>query len=48
MGGESGVAIHDYAGTEHGFNREGYPPFNEAAAAEARQRTLAHLGRHLA
>jgi carboxymethylenebutenolidase len=48
MGSEPGVAIHDYAGTEHGFNRQGYPPYNEPAAAEARKRTLAHLGQHLA
>ena len=44
MGGcDAGVAIHIYPGTEHGFNREGYPPYDEAAATEARQRTLAHL-----
>lgn len=43
MGSEPGVSIHIYPGTEHGFNRQGYPPYNEAAAAEARQRTLAHL-----
>jgi len=48
MASEPGVAIHDYAGTEHGFNRAGYPPYNETAAAEARQRTLAHFGQHLA
>ena len=43
MGGSPGVDIHVYPGTEHGFNRAGYPPYNEAAAALARQRTLAHL-----
>ncbi|MFO1162379.1 MAG: dienelactone hydrolase family protein [Reyranellaceae bacterium] len=48
MGGAKGVDIHIYPGTEHGFNRQGYPPYNEGAAAEARQRTLAHLRRLLA
>ena len=43
MGGSKGVDIHIYPGTEHGFNRQGYPPYNETAAAQARQRTLAHL-----
>ena len=43
MGGAPGVGIHIYPGTEHGFNRRGYPPYNETAATEARQRTLAHL-----
>ncbi len=43
MGGSQGVSIHTYPGTEHGFNRQGYPPYNEVAAGEARQRTLAHL-----
>ena len=44
---EPGVEIHVYPGTEHGFNRQGYPPYNEAAAVQARQRTLAHLRRLL-
>ncbi len=43
LGGLSNVSIHHYPGTEHGFNRHGYPPYNEAAAALARQRTLAHF-----
>jgi len=43
MDGEAGVDIHVYPGTEHGFNRQGYPPFNEAAAGEARRRTVALL-----
>ena len=46
LGGLGNVSIHIYPGTEHGFNRQGYPPFNEAAATEARQRTIAHF-RHL-
>jgi carboxymethylenebutenolidase len=43
MGAWDNVDIHIYPGTEHGFNRFGYPPYNEAAAAVARQRTLAHF-----
>lgn len=47
MGGWNNVSIHVYPGTEHGFNRQGYPPYNEAAAVQARQRTLAHFNRLL-
>jgi carboxymethylenebutenolidase len=47
LGGLSSVNIHIYPGTEHGFNRHGYPPYNEAAAAQARQRTIAHFRRLL-
>ena len=47
LGGLSNVSIHIYPGTEHGFNRRGYPPYNEAAAAQARQRTIAHFRRLL-
>lgn len=47
LGGSDKVAIHIYPGTEHGFNRQGYPPYHEAAAATARQRTLAHFRRLL-
>ena len=43
----SSVNIHVYPGTEHGFNRQGYPPYNEAAATQARQRTIAHFRRLL-
>lgn len=41
------VEIHIYPGTEHGFNRYGYPPHNEAQAAVARDRTIAHFRRNL-
>lgn len=47
IGGWSNVEIHRYPGTEHGFNREGYPPYNEGQAKAARQRTLAHFRRLL-
>jgi carboxymethylenebutenolidase len=47
LGGLGNVSIHVYPGTEHGFNRQGYPPYNEAAATQARQRTIAHFRRLL-
>ena len=47
MGAWDNVDIHVYPGTEHGFNRYGYPCYNEAAAAVARTRTLAHFQRLL-
>jgi len=47
MGSWENVDIHVYPGTEHGFNRYGYEPYNEAQAAIARQRTLAHFTAHL-
>lgn len=47
MGGWDNVDIHIYPGTEHGFNRYGYEPYNAEQAAIARQRTLAHFAAHL-
>jgi len=47
MGGWDNVDIHVYPGTEHGFNRFGYDPYNEAQAAIARERTLAHFRANL-
>ena len=47
MGSWDNVDIHVYPGTEHGFNRFGYDPYNEAQAAIARERTLAHFRAHL-
>lgn len=47
MGTWDNVDIHVYPGTEHGFNRFGYEPHDAAAAATARERTLAHLRRLL-
>lgn len=47
MGDRENVDIHIYPGTEHGFNRFGYDPYNEAQAAIARQRTLDHFAAHL-
>ncbi len=48
MGSRANVAIHIYDGAEHGFNRRGYPPYQEAAAGLAMSRTLDHFRRHLA
>jgi carboxymethylenebutenolidase len=48
MGSWENVDVHVYPGAEHGFNRYGYPPYNEAAAALARQRTLAQFSELLA
>lgn len=48
MGASSRVGIHIYPGTEHGFNRFGYPPHHEVQAAIARRRTLEHFRMHLA
>ena len=47
MGDWDIVDIHVHPGTEHGFNRHGYPCYNEAAAATARAQTLAHFRRLL-
>jgi carboxymethylenebutenolidase len=47
MGAWDNVDIHVYPGAEHGFNRFGYDPYNEAQAAIARERTLSHFRRHL-
>jgi carboxymethylenebutenolidase len=47
MGDWDNVDIHVYPGTEHGFNRYGYDPYNEAQAAIARDRTLAHFRKYL-
>jgi carboxymethylenebutenolidase len=48
MGEWDNVDIQVHPGTEHGFNRLGYPCYNEAAAATASERTLAHFRRLLA
>jgi carboxymethylenebutenolidase len=37
-----------YEGADHGFNRDGYPPYHPEAAALAGERTLDFLGKHLA
>jgi len=47
MGNRSDVEIHTYAGAEHGFNRRGYPPYDEASAGLAMKRTLDHFRSNL-
>lgn len=36
-----------YDGADHGFDRDGYPPFHPEASALSRQRSLAFLAQHL-
>jgi len=36
-----------YEGADHGFNRDGYPPYHPEAATLARRRTLQFLQQHL-
>ena len=45
--GKPNVQIHYYLGADHGFNRFGYPPYHEQAAALANERTLAFLAQNL-
>lgn len=47
MEGSIGVSISIYPGTEHGFNRQGYPLYEETVAVLARQHTMAHFRRLL-
>ena len=47
VGSWNTVDIHRYPGTEHGFNRFGYDPYEAEQAAIARKRTLAHFASHL-
>ena len=47
VGSWNTVDIHRYPGTEHGFNRFRYDPYNAEQAAIARKRTLAHFSSHL-
>ena len=47
MGDWNNVDVRIYPGTEHGFNRFGYEPYNEVQAAIARNRTIAHFRKHL-
>jgi carboxymethylenebutenolidase len=45
--GNDRVDIRQYPGTEHGFNRFGYPSHHAQAAETARERTLAHFRANL-
>ncbi len=47
MGARPDVEIFVYPGTEHGFNRAGYPPHHAESAAQAMRRTLGLFNRVL-
>lgn len=47
MSARKTAPIHVYGGAEHGFNRQGYPPYHAPSATLAMQRTLAHFLTHL-
>jgi carboxymethylenebutenolidase len=47
MDGLPGVEIHVYPGTQHAFNRRGYPPYHPEQARIALDRTIRHLKTHL-
>ena len=48
LDGKSHTHTYWYEGADHGFNRDGHPPYHPAAAALAGERTLDFLGKHLA
>jgi carboxymethylenebutenolidase len=41
------MTVHDYPGTQHGFNNDTTPRFDSAAAAQAWERTLAFFAKTL-
>ena len=47
LAGKPHAHTYWYEGADHGFNRDGYPPYHPEAAALARQRTMDFLGKHL-
>lgn len=47
LAGKPHAHTYWYEGADHGFNRDGYPPYHPEAAALARNRTLEFLARHL-
>jgi carboxymethylenebutenolidase len=47
LAGKPNAQTYWYEGADHGFNRDGYPPYHADAASLARQRTLDFLGQHL-
>lgn len=40
--------MHQYPGTQDGFNNDTTPRYDTAAARQAWERTMAHFKRHLA
>ena len=47
LAGKPHAHTYWYEGADHGFNRDGYPPYHPEAAALARGRTLEFLAMHL-
>ena len=47
LAGKPHAHTYWYEGADHGFNRDGYPPYHPEAAALARRRTLDFLRQHL-
>jgi carboxymethylenebutenolidase len=47
LAGKPNAQTYWYEGADHGFDRDGYPPYHADAATLARQRTLDFLGQHL-
>jgi len=47
LAGKPFAETYWYEGADHGFDRDGYPPYHPEAAALARRRTLDFLGQHL-
>jgi carboxymethylenebutenolidase len=41
------MTVHDYPGTQHGFNNDTTPRFDSAAAAQAWERSLAFFAKTL-
>lgn len=47
LAGKPHAHTYWYEGADHGFDRDGYPPYHPEAATLARQRSLEFLARHL-
>jgi carboxymethylenebutenolidase len=47
LSGKAHACTFWYEGADHGFARDGYPPYHPEAAKLARERTLAFLRQHL-
>ncbi len=47
LAGKPHAHTYWYEGADHGFDRDGYPPYHAQASALARSRTLAFLTQHL-
>lgn len=47
LSGKAHAHTYWYEGADHGFARDGYPPYHPEAAKLARERSLGFLGQHL-